>query len=79
VPATLYLLRVSRPALAARCMLEYKGVEHRAVDSDPGRLAAQHGTLGDVAPYVEDHPAIRWAATVVPPLPGPVPTVLPRE
>src|SRR5215207_2075392 len=44
VPATLYLLRVSHPALAARCMLEYKGVEHRAVDSDPEapRCAAWH-------------------------------------
>jgi glutathione S-transferase len=35
--------------------------------------------LGDLAPYVDDHPAIRWAITVVPALPGPVPSVLPPE
>jgi glutathione S-transferase len=35
--------------------------------------------FADLAPYLEDHPAVRWAATVVPPLPGPVPSVLPRE
>jgi glutathione S-transferase len=35
--------------------------------------------MGDLAPYVAGHPAIRWAATVVPALPGPVPSALPRE
>jgi hypothetical protein len=40
---------------------------------------AEIAALGDLAPYVEDHPAVRWAATVVPPLPGPVPAVQPRE
>jgi hypothetical protein len=180
VAATLYSLPVSHPALAARCMLEHKGIEHRVVELVPGlqpealrllrfrggtvpaleiggrrvqgsreisraldelqpepplfprdpeaqlfarasgadeaavradlaaldahlaeverlRDAAVLGApernaadfqiasslrslaeLGDLAPYVADRPAMRWAATVVPPLPGPVPSVLPR-
>jgi glutathione S-transferase len=36
-------------------------------------------SFGDLEPFVADHPAFRWAATVVPPLPGPVPPGLPRE
>ena len=35
--------------------------------------------FGDLAPYLQHHPAIRWAETVVPALPGPVPPALPRE
>ena len=35
--------------------------------------------IGDLAPYLADHPAVRWAAGVLPELPGPVPPALPRE
>ena len=35
--------------------------------------------LADLEPYVSDHAAVRWAATVVPALPGPVPPALPAE
>ena len=38
--ATLYSLRVSHPALAARCMLEYKRIDHRVVDLVPGTQPA---------------------------------------
>lgn len=54
------------------------GVERSAADFQIAGSLRSIGELGDVAPYVEDHPAIRWAASVVPPLPGPVPSVLPR-
>ena len=37
------------------------------------------GKLGDLTPFLGDHPAMRWAETVVPALPGPVPPALPRE
>ena len=36
MPAKLYSLAVSHPALAARCMLEHKGIEHRVVQLFPG-------------------------------------------
>jgi glutathione S-transferase len=35
--------------------------------------------VGDLQPYIADHPAIRWSATVVDDLPGPTPSGLPRE
>jgi glutathione S-transferase len=35
--------------------------------------------LGDLAPYLREHRTIRWAAALVPALPGPTPAVLPRE
>ena len=37
------------------------------------------GKIGDLTPYVGEHPAMRWAETVVHALPGPVPPALPRE
>ena len=36
-------------------------------------------TIGDIRPYIADHPAMRWAETVLPELPGPSPTALPPE
>lgn len=36
MPARLYSLKVSHPALAVRAMLEHKGIEHRLVDIVPG-------------------------------------------
>lgn len=36
MPAKLYSLHVSHPALAARAMLEHKGIEHRVVNLVPG-------------------------------------------
>jgi glutathione S-transferase len=55
------------------------GAERNAADFQIASSLRSIAELGDLAPYVEAHPAIRWAATVVPPLPGPVPSVLPRE
>lgn len=55
------------------------GTERNAADFQIASSLRSIGKLGDLAPYVDDHPAVRWAATVVPPLPGPVPSVLPRE
>jgi glutathione S-transferase len=55
------------------------GAERNAADFQIASSLRSIGAFGDLAPHVEDHPAIRWAATVVPPLPGPVPPGLPRE
>jgi glutathione S-transferase len=55
------------------------GTQHNAADFQIASSLRSIAELGDLAPYVDDHPAVRWAATVVPPLPGPVPAVLPRE
>jgi glutathione S-transferase len=35
--------------------------------------------IGDLRPYIGDHPAMRWAETVLPALPGPSPRALPSE
>lgn len=37
------------------------------------------GKFADLEPHLDGHPAVEWAATVVPPLPGPMPAALPRE
>lgn len=55
------------------------GTQPNAADFQIASSLRSIAKLGDLAPYVEDHPAIRWATTVVPPLPGPVPSVLPPE
>jgi glutathione S-transferase len=55
------------------------GPEPNAADFQIASSLRSIGKLGDLTPYVGDHPAMRWAATVVPPVPGPVPSVLPRE
>lgn len=55
------------------------GAERNAADFQIASSLRSIANLGDLAPYVQDDPAIRWAATVVPTLPGPVPSVLPRE
>jgi glutathione S-transferase len=36
-------------------------------------------SIGDLKPYIADHPAIQWSASVVDDLPGPTPSGLPRE
>lgn len=35
--------------------------------------------LGDIRPYIDDHPVMEWARGVLPELPGPSPAALPRE
>ena len=36
-------------------------------------------TIGELRPYLDDHPAMEWARTRLPALPGPSPTALPPE
>ncbi len=55
------------------------GAERNAADFQIASSLRSVAKFGDLEPYVGDHPAVRWAATVVPPLPGPVPHALPRE
>ena len=55
------------------------GERRNAADFQIASSLRSLGKFSDLAPYLEDHPAVRWAATVVPALPGPVPVVLPRE
>jgi len=55
------------------------GEERNAADFQIATSLRSLAKFADLEPYVGDHPAVRWAATVVPPLPGPVPAVLPRE
>ncbi|HEV3002541.1 MAG TPA: glutathione S-transferase family protein [Solirubrobacteraceae bacterium] len=55
------------------------GDERNAADFQIASSLRNIANFEDLAPYVEDHPAIRWAATVVPPLPGPIPRALPRQ
>jgi glutathione S-transferase len=55
------------------------GPDPNAADFQIASSLCSIAKLGDLTPYLEVHPAIQWAATVVPPLPGPVPSVLPRE
>ena len=55
------------------------GEQPNAADFQIASSLRSLAKFGDLEPYVADHPAIRWAATVVPALPGPVPAALPRE
>ena len=55
------------------------GAEPNAADFQIASSLQGIAKLGDVGPYVAEHPAIRWAATVVPALPGPTPRALPPE
>jgi glutathione S-transferase len=55
------------------------GDQRNAADFQIASSLRSIAAFGDLAPYIEDHPAIRWAATVVPPLRGPVPSALPRD
>jgi glutathione S-transferase len=55
------------------------GAERNAADFQIASSVRSLAKFGDLEPYLGDHPAIRWAATVVPALPGPVPPALPRE
>ncbi len=55
------------------------GAEPNAADFQIASSLRSIAQLGDVGPYVAEHPAVRWAATVVPPLPGPTPRALPPE
>lgn len=55
------------------------GAERNAADFQIASSMRSIARIGDVGPYVEGHPAMEWAATVLPPLPGPTPRALPRE
>jgi glutathione S-transferase len=55
------------------------GAERNAADFQIASSLRSIAGFGDLAPYLEHHPAIRWAETVVPALPGPVPPALPRD
>ena len=55
------------------------GTQANAADYQIAASLRSLSGLADLAPYVEDHPTFRWAGTVVPSLPGPVPSGLPRE
>lgn len=55
------------------------GAEPNAADFQIAASLLSIAKLGDVAPYVAEHPAIRWAQGLLPALPGPTPRVLPAE
>ena len=55
------------------------GEDRNAADFQIASCVRSIAKLGDVGPYVADHPAVVWAATVVPAQPGPTPPALPRE
>ena len=55
------------------------GAEPNAADFQIASSLQSIAKLGDLAPYVAGHSAVRWAATVVPALPGPTPRALPAE
>ena len=54
------------------------GAEPNAADFQIAASLRWLERIDDLAP-IRSHPAIRWAATVVPPLPGPTPPGLPAE
>ena len=54
------------------------GTQLNAADFQIASTLRSLAAFADLAPYLEAHPAIRWAATVVPAPPGPVPRALPR-
>jgi glutathione S-transferase len=53
------------------------GSEANAADFQIASTLRSLEAFSDLATHLEDHPAMRWAATVVPALPGPVPPALP--
>jgi glutathione S-transferase len=55
------------------------GEQPNAADFQIATSLQSIAKLGDLAPYLRGHPAVRWAGTLVPALPGPSPAVLPRE
>ena len=55
------------------------GEQPNAADFQIASSLRSLAKLGDLAPFLEDHRAVRWAAGVVPALPGPVPAVMPRD
>ena len=55
------------------------GAERNAADFQIASSLRSLAKIGDLETHLADHPAIRWATTVVPALPGPTPPALPRE
>jgi glutathione S-transferase len=55
------------------------GPDRNAADFQIAASLRSLAKLGDLAPYLEGQPAVEWAATVLPALPGPVPRTLPAE
>jgi glutathione S-transferase len=56
------------------------GEQPNAADFQIASTLRAIANIGDLAPHVADHPAIRWSATLIAqPLPGPVPRILPPE
>jgi glutathione S-transferase len=53
------------------------GPQRTAADFQVAASLRSLETLGDLAPLLAGHRAVAWAATVVPPLPGPTPPGLP--
>jgi glutathione S-transferase len=55
------------------------GASPNAADFQIASSLRSLANVGDLQPYIADHPAIVWSATVVDDLPGPTPSGLPRE
>ena len=55
------------------------GASPNAADFQIASSLRSLANVGDLQPYIADHPAIVWSATVVDNLPGPTPSGLPRE
>ena len=55
------------------------GDEPNAADFQIASSLLSLAKLGDLAPHLHDHPAVRWAGTLLPALPGPTPRALPAE
>jgi glutathione S-transferase len=55
------------------------GDERNAADFQIATSVRSLANFTDLQPYVAGHPAVEWAATVVPDSPGPVPPALPPE
>jgi glutathione S-transferase len=55
------------------------GPQRTAADFQVAASLRSLETLSDLAPLLAGHPALAWAATVLPPLPGPAPPGLPAE
>ena len=53
------------------------GEQPNAADLQIATSLQSIASIGDLAPFVAGHPAVRWSATVSPALPGPVPRALP--
>ena len=54
------------------------GAERNAADFQIASSVRSLAKFTDLEPIVGSHPAVAWAATVVPEVPGPVPPALPR-